>query len=89
MAGTLGDGMELRNIFSNDNGAIWQGASGEINPAPNNLLSYAAAGTWTVAAYKVYSGALDVTARIVATELLDMTAPIVLDGLSTMEVRYL
>ncbi|MHC8375392.1 DUF1120 domain-containing protein [Pseudomonas sp. MDT1-16] len=84
-----GDGTPVDLIMS-DTGAPWVAASGS-NMAHdyNRIVSFAPAGTVVPGAFQNFSGTFNVTATIAATSTLDLSQSITLDGLSTLEVRYL
>lgn len=95
-AQTMADGNAVDTIFADGGSDTWLNVTSvagqnAVKPGAtlNRLYSYATSGTVTPEAFRVYSGALSVRAFIERTSTLDMTAPLVLDGLSTMEVRYL
>lgn len=51
--------------------------------------AYAPTGTLTPGAFQEYAGALQVSASIARADSLDLATEIALDGLATLEVRYL
>jgi type 1 fimbria pilin len=87
---TTADGVSVDGIFKNDAGGPWTANS------TNSLLgvipytaSYAATGTLTPVAFKTLTGKLKVQAYINKGSELDLTNPIQLDGLTTLELVYL
>lgn len=92
-AETLADGAAVDTITTDGAGGVWTSSAAVGNiitqGSRDRIFSFAAPGTLVPAAYTTYAGAISVLAQIAPTDTLDMTAPVVLDGLSTMEVRYL
>ena len=92
-AQTLADGAAVDTITTDGASGTWtsSAAVGDkiTHGSRDRIFSFAAPGTLVPAAYTTYAGAISVSTQIAPTDTLDMTAPIVLDGLSTMEVRYL
>ncbi|MEB0047318.1 MULTISPECIES: DUF1120 domain-containing protein [unclassified Pseudomonas] len=90
---TWADGVLVDSISSDGGSGLWTSSAAVGNVitqgSRNRLYSFAAPGTLIPAAHMNYSGGLTITATIAPTGTLDMTAPVTLDGLSTMEVRYL
>ncbi|MEB0047319.1 MULTISPECIES: DUF1120 domain-containing protein [unclassified Pseudomonas] len=89
----LGDGKSVDSITSFGYSGVWVlgSANGDYfgQGARNPIYSFAKQGNLTPTAYTTYSGAVSVTASIAPTTTLDMTAPLILNGLSTMVVHYL
>ncbi|MEB0047321.1 MULTISPECIES: DUF1120 domain-containing protein [unclassified Pseudomonas] len=90
---TLADGVVADSIVSDGLSGVWIPSATDANVitqgARNRIYSFAAPGTLIPAAHTTYSGAVSVAASIAPTNTLDLATPITLDGLSTMEVRYL
>ncbi|MEB0047320.1 MULTISPECIES: DUF1120 domain-containing protein [unclassified Pseudomonas] len=91
-AQTLANGAVADSIVSDD-GVTWHTSASYGNVitqgARNRVYSFATPGTLIPAAFSTYSGALSIVATIAPTSTLNMGSAITLDGLSTMEVRYL
>ncbi|MFC0227266.1 DUF1120 domain-containing protein [Serratia aquatilis] len=92
-AGTMtADGVAVDSIVANGNTTSWTVASsGSMFNTPTSLryASWAATGTTTPIAFTTLAGKLGVQAYINKTSELDLTKPVVLDGLTTLELVYL
>lgn len=83
------DGAAVASIDSNDKGVSW-GATGSGWFSTYWMLTWAATATPTVPlAFTNMAGTLDVATYINKKSELDLTAPIRLDGLNTIELYYL
>jgi len=91
VAGTTADGSAVTLIQRANPTAAWTAGVNTINVGSNGLteVSYAPVGTVVPGSYKVYAGTLRVTATIDPLQNLDTSTEVVLDGLSTMTVKYL
>lgn len=90
-ADSTGDGAPVHLIFRDNVDGGWLGA-GAISPQLNTgtrMQSYAPTGTVVPGAYSDFGGTIHVSPAIAATNTLDLTTAITIDGLSTMTVRYL
>lgn len=85
---TTADGAAVALISSADKGVTWKAATGEIEHS-EVLQSYAATGTTVPKAYQNYTGSITVQATIAPTSSFTTSADVKLDGLATLEVRYL
>ncbi|MCS4265564.1 MULTISPECIES: DUF1120 domain-containing protein [Serratia] len=86
------DGVAVDAIeWTNAGSTAWiKSIAGEIyNTAPGRQFSWAAAGTLIPVTFKNMAAKLDVQAYINKTSELDITKPIKLDGLTTLELIYL
>lgn len=86
------DGATVESIDSSNLGGSWgvTGSGGVSSGISKLLLSWAATATPTVPlAFTNMSGTLDVATYINKKSELDLTAPIRLDGLNTIELYYL
>ncbi|MHA7845304.1 DUF1120 domain-containing protein [Serratia sp. D1N4] len=92
-AGTMNaDGVAVDSIMANGNTTSWEAApSGALFNTPTSLryASWATKGTTTPIAFTTLAGKLGVQAYINKTSELDLTKPVVLDGLTTLELVYL
>lgn len=91
-AGTMqADGKNVDSIQSNGNTTSW--AKTELGSLFNSISqrysSWAAAGTLTPIAFTTLSGKLGAQAYINKASELDLTKPVKLDGLTTLELVYL
>lgn len=91
-AGTMqADGKNVDSIQSKGNTTSW--AKTEVGSLFNNTAqrysSWAAAGTLTPIAFTTLSGKLGAQAYINKASELDLTKPVKLDGLTTLELVYL
>ncbi|WP_324727944.1 DUF1120 domain-containing protein [Pseudomonas chlororaphis] len=85
-----GDGASVDSIERNGVGAWTLSSRGFItNSTYDRTFSFAPSGTLVPGAYTTFSGVVNVEAAISPTSTLDLTRSVVLDGLSTMTVRYL
>ncbi|AZD55527.1 Beta-fimbriae probable major subunit [Pseudomonas chlororaphis subsp. aurantiaca] len=91
------DGVNVDSIY-NDSGSATGGAWAAAGTAANsgalyggNLrhVSWAASGTTTPLAFTTLAGKLEVQAYLNYSSLLDLTKPVALDGLTTIELVYL
>ncbi|CAI1644206.1 MULTISPECIES: DUF1120 domain-containing protein [Serratia] len=73
----------------NPNSAWTKAASGLISVQPYQHISWATTGTLTPLAFKTLATTLDVQAYLNKTSGLDISKPIQLDGLATIELTYL
>ena len=90
--GSTGDGNPVAVIQRNSSTSAWIAPSpngGEVTANGSRHYSFAPVGTLVPGAYTVFVGSLRVTPTIAATNTLDMSEEVVLDGLSTMTVNYL
>lgn len=84
-----GDGTPVDMIIS-DSGHPWSaGAGTNVQHDYDRLTSFATAGTVVPGSFMEYAGNFDVTATIAPTSTLDLSRTITLDGLATLEIRYL
>ncbi|MHA7845305.1 DUF1120 domain-containing protein [Serratia sp. D1N4] len=92
-AGTMtADGVAVDSIMSNGSTTAWVAATtGSVfnTPAALRYASWAKAGTTTPVAFTTLAGKLGVQAYINKASELDLTKPVVLDGLTTLELVYL
>ncbi|MBF4185541.1 DUF1120 domain-containing protein [Serratia ureilytica] len=91
-AGTMqADGKNVDSIQSNGNTTSW--AKTELgslfNSTSQRYASWAATGTLTPIAFTTLSGKLGAQAYINKASELDLTKPVKLDGLTTLELVYL
>lgn len=86
------DNENVDSLRSNDDTASWKTASttgGIFNSASQRYVSWAATGTTEPVAFETMSGKLNIRAYINKTSELDLTKPVALDGLTTIELVYL
>ncbi|MFC0227269.1 DUF1120 domain-containing protein [Serratia aquatilis] len=91
-AGTMtADGVAVDSIQSNGNTTSWAKTPYGIlfNSTVQRYSSWAATGTTTPVAFTTLAGKLGVQAYINKASELDLTKPVALDGLSTLELVYL
>lgn len=91
LGGALGDGQPVDVIAQRVGDAVWA-AGNPVSQVTNDstfLYSFSAPGTLEPVAHSVFSGTMVVTTRIAPTSTLDLSSSVVLDGLSTMTIRYL
>lgn len=87
----IADSQKVDSIASSDEGSSWRpAASGQLyNAFGPHYQSWAAAGTSVPVAFETLTGKLEVQAYLNMASQLDLTRPIVLDGLTTIELVYL
>ncbi|MFC0227270.1 DUF1120 domain-containing protein [Serratia aquatilis] len=86
------DGAAVDSIMSNGSTTAWVAATtGSLLNTLTSLryASWATKGTTTPVAFTTLAGKLGVQAYINKTSELDLTKPVVLDGLTTLELVYL
>jgi hypothetical protein len=83
-------GTALVDLIERDGTGAWTAVTSGFQAGDGTRQqAYAARGVLTPGAYQEYAGALQVIASIAPADSLDLTSEIVLDGLATLEVRYL
>ncbi|MHA7845306.1 DUF1120 domain-containing protein [Serratia sp. D1N4] len=88
----IADGIAVDSVVSNGNTTTWvKASSGALfnNPVDIRYSSWAKTGTTTPIAFTTLTGKLGVQAYINKTSELDLTKPVALDGLTTLELVYL
>ncbi|AHG19502.1 hypothetical protein Z042_07655 [Chania multitudinisentens RB-25] len=87
----LADGVAVDSIQSNGNTTSWAKTEygSLLNSTSTRYSSWATTGTATPVAFTTLSGQLGVQAYINKASELDLTKPIALDGLTTLELVYL
>jgi hypothetical protein len=91
-AGTMtADGVAVDSIQSQSNTTSWAATAygSLLNTSALRYSSWAATGTTTPIALTTLTGKLGVQAYINKASELDLTKPVVLDGLTTLELVYL
>lgn len=92
-AGTMqADGVAVDSIQANGNTTTWaKTTAGSLINSPTSIryASWAATGTTTPIAFTTLTGKLGVQAYINKASELDLTKPVALDGLTTLELVYL
>ncbi|MBH1930374.1 DUF1120 domain-containing protein [Serratia rubidaea] len=91
-AGTVtADGTVVASVQSLDNGTTWMASpAGSLGAYGSVLLSsWATGGTTTPIAFENLAGKLAVQAYLNHASELDLTKPVALDGLTTIELVYL
>ncbi|CAI1738307.1 MULTISPECIES: DUF1120 domain-containing protein [Serratia] len=89
VAGAKADGVEVDSIARNF-GSVWAKPGTNIISAKSDRnITWATTGTLTPVAFKTLASSLDVQAFINKASELDITKPIQLDGLATLELIYL
>lgn len=91
-AGTMqADGKNVDSIFSDGNTTSWRkaGIGAMFNQSSQRYTSWAATGTLTPIAFTTLSGKLGAQVYINKASELDLTKPVKLDGLTTLELVYL
>ncbi|VEI65427.1 DUF1120 domain-containing protein [Serratia rubidaea] len=86
------DGVAVDSIQANGNTATWVSANGLGSLYNNNNVrnsSWAASGTLVPIAFTNLAGKLGVEAYLNKASELDLTKPVTLDGLTTIELVYL
>jgi hypothetical protein len=84
------DGAGVEHIWADGLGQPWNSQPGNMtNTVDGQVVSYTLPGNRAPVAGINYVGNLQIEANIAPTNTLDMTTPVVLDGLATMEVFYL
>ncbi|WBF46151.1 DUF1120 domain-containing protein [Serratia rubidaea] len=86
------DGNPVVSLVSSNRGAAWGvSAGGEIGGAAvaDNWRSWGATGTTTPVAFENLTGQISVQAYLNHASALDLTKPVALDGLTTLELVYL
>lgn len=89
------DGTNVDSIYKSSNASITTWAKGNAKSALTTgsdeltLTSWATSGTLLPVAFKALDGTLSVQAYINKASALDMTKPVKLDGLATLELVYL
>ncbi|MFC0227268.1 DUF1120 domain-containing protein [Serratia aquatilis] len=86
------DGIAVDSIVANGNTTSWSKAvTGSLLNSVTSVrhASWAKTGTTTPIAFTTLAGKLGVQAYINKTSELDLTKPVVLDGLTTLELVYL
>jgi type 1 fimbria pilin len=86
------DGNTVSSLVSSNMGSSWSvGNGGEIGGAAvaNNWRSWGATGTTTPVAFTNLAGKISVQAYLNHASELDLTKPVNLDGLTTIELIYL
>lgn len=88
---TLGDGQPVDVIAQRVGDSVWAAGNlqNRVTTDGSFIYSFSAPGTLVPVAHSVFSGSVIVTPRIAPTSTLDISTSVVLDGLSTMTVRYL
>lgn len=91
IANVTADGKSVDGIRSLDAASSWSpGQFGEIySSVAQNYQSWAATGTLIPVAVQSLSGKLEVQAYLNKASQLDLTKPVALDGLTTIELVYL
>ncbi|MFC0227267.1 DUF1120 domain-containing protein [Serratia aquatilis] len=88
----IADGVAVDSIIAHGNTSSWTAAvTGAMFNSLTSLryASWATKGTTTPVAFTTLAGKLGVQAYINKTSELDLTKPVVLDGLTTLELVYL
>ena len=88
----MADNVAVDSIQSNGNTTTWaKTAAGSLVGTPTSIryATWAATGTTTPIAFTTLTGRLGVQAYINKASELDLTKPIALDGLATLELVYL
>jgi hypothetical protein len=91
-AGTMtADGVAVDSIQSNGNTTSWANTTygALLNRSYQRYSSWAKTGTTTPIAFTTLAGKLGVQAYINKASELDLTKPVALDGLATLELVYL
>ena len=86
------DGVDDNSIRSSNNGTTWEASPAGIlcgNAWANLWNTWSKTGTTVPVAFETLSGKLSVQAYINKTSELDLTKPVALDGLTTIELVYL
>ncbi|MFJ7316650.1 DUF1120 domain-containing protein [Pseudomonas sp. NPDC098747] len=87
---TTTDGSAGQLTRSNDSGATWtRMSSGFIEPSPTQIWSWAATGTNAPIPVTSVNQEFEIDASIAATNTLDTSTEITLDGSATIELVYL
>ncbi|CAI1827695.1 DUF1120 domain-containing protein [Serratia quinivorans] len=90
LVGSKADGVVVDNIYRYGPTGTWaKVANGILVTLEDTQISPAATGTLTPLAFKTLASSLDVQAFINKASELDITKPIHLDGLATLELIYL
>lgn len=88
--GATASGAPVDVIVSDDRGATWAAlGAGEQLSDNSRFQSYSTPGSLLPVASSLFTGTLEVHARINPTRSFDLDQPIRLDGLATMTVNYL
>uniref|UniRef100_UPI0035C76D79 DUF1120 domain-containing protein n=1 Tax=Serratia quinivorans TaxID=137545 RepID=UPI0035C76D79 len=89
-AGVKADDIAVDTIYRNDPADSWVASlSGLFMNSTNRQISWATTGTVVPVSFKTLAGTLEVQAYISKASELDITKPIQLDGLTTLELIYL
>ncbi|WP_454889492.1 DUF1120 domain-containing protein [Serratia quinivorans] len=89
-ASVKADNIAVDTIYRNDPADNWfANSSGLFMNSSNRQISWATTGTVVPVAFKTLAGTLEVQAFINKSSELDITKPIKLDGLTTIELVYL
>jgi opacity protein-like surface antigen len=89
-AGVKADNIAVDTIYRNDPADNWlANSTGLFMNSTNRQISWATTGTVVPVAFKTLAGTLEVQAYINKSSELDITKPIHLDGLTTLELIYL
>jgi hypothetical protein len=87
-----GDGKAVDSILSYDNGITWTKARSDTyihTQEKPQLSSVAEPGTLTPTPYATITGYLDLQATIIPLNQMDLTKATTVDGLATLELKYL
>lgn len=88
-SGNTLDGTAAANLISDDNGSTWSSGSDVMNDSAVRFISWGDEGSTAVKAFTTMNGKVLVQGYINKSSDLDLTKPVQLDGMTTLELVYL